>query len=108
YEQVSGLTVKVTLPSGTLAGFTTHGVNGLHTVEEGLRLLLDGTGLSYATQDSTTMVVGLHNSDSVDVSASLSDSVSMTKFMQPLIDTPQTVAVVPQFVLHEQQNTTLK
>jgi catecholate siderophore receptor len=108
YEQVTGLTVKITLPSGTLAGFTTHGVNGLHTVEEGLRLLLEGSGLSYAAQDSTTMVVGLHNSDSVDVTASMSDGVSMTKFTQPLIDTPQTVAVVPQFVLHDQQNTTLK
>jgi catecholate siderophore receptor len=109
YEQATGLTVKVTLPSGTLAGFQTHGVNGLHTVEEGLRLLLDGSGLSYAAQDSSTMVVGMHYSDSVDVTASgLADAVSMTKFMQPLIDTPQTVEVVPQFVLHDEGNSTLR
>ncbi len=108
YEQVTGLAVRVTLPSGTLTGFQTHGVNGLHTVEEGLRLLLDGTGLSYAAQDSTTMVVGLKRSESVEVTASLSDSVSMNKFSQPLLDTPQTVAVVPQFALHDEQNTTLR
>ena len=36
------------------------------------------------------------------------NSVAMTKFSQPLIDTPQTVAVVPQFVLKDEQNTTLR
>jgi catecholate siderophore receptor len=109
YEQVTGLAVKVTLPSGTLAGFQTHGVNGLYTEEEGLRLLLEGTGLSYAAEDSATMVVGLSYSDSVNVTASgLPDAVSMTKFTEPLIDTPQTVAVVPQFVLHDEGNSTLR
>ncbi|HUZ96365.1 MAG TPA: TonB-dependent siderophore receptor [Edaphobacter sp.] len=109
YEQVTGLTVKVTLPSATLSGFQTHGVNGLHTEEEGLRLLLEGTGLSYAAQDASTMVVGLRYSDSVDVTAAgLSDAVSMTKFTEPLIDTPQTVEVVPQFVLHDEGNSTLR
>jgi catecholate siderophore receptor len=109
YEQVTGLKVNVTLPSGTLAGFQTHGVNGLHTEEEGLRLLLEGTGLSYAAQDSATMVVGLSYSDSVNVTASgLSDAVAMTKFTEPLVDTPQTVAVVPQFVLHDEGNSTLR
>jgi catecholate siderophore receptor len=109
YEQVTGLTVKVTLPSGTLAGFQTQGVNGLHTVEEGLRLLLEGTGLSYAAQNSTTMVVGLSYSDSVSVTAEgLPDAVSMTKFMEPLLDTPQSISVVPQFVLHDEGNSTLR
>jgi catecholate siderophore receptor len=108
YEQATGLTLNVDLPPGALAGFQTKGVTGLHTTEEALRLLLDGTGLSYAAQGSQTMVVGLKRSEQVDVTASMPDSVSMGKFTQPLIDTPQTVAVVPQFVLHEQQNTTLR
>src|SRR5690242_11696894 len=64
YEHETGLAVKVTLPADTLAGFQTQGVNGLHTVEEGLRLLLEGTGLSYATKNATTMVVGMNYSDS--------------------------------------------
>ena len=109
YEQVTGLAVKVKLPSGSLAGFETQGVNGLYTVEEGLRLLLDGTGLNYIAQDASTMLVGLRRADSVNVTATgLPDSVSMTKFMQPLLDTPQTVSVVPQFVLHDQGTTTLR
>ncbi len=32
----------------------------------------------------------------------------MTKFTEPLLETPQTVAVVPQFVLHDEQNTSLR
>ena len=53
------------------------------------------------------MVVGLRNSEQVSVTTTLPDSVSMTKFTEPLLDTPQTVAVVPQFVLKDQQNRTL-
>jgi len=108
YEQATGLFVDVALPEGTLAGFKTKGVVGLHTVEEALRLLLDGTGLSYTVQDSSTMVVGLKRAEQIDVMALLPDSVSMTKFTQPMIDTPQTIAVVPQFVLHDEGNTTLR
>ena len=108
YEQATGLFVDVNLPGEALAGFETKGVSGLHTTEEGLRLLLDGTGLSYTVQDASTMVVGLSRTERVDVTSSLPDSVSMTKFTQPLIDTPQSVAVVPQYVLHDEGNTTLR
>jgi len=108
YEQATGLKVKIDLPQGTLAGFQTKGVSGVYSAEDGLRILLEGTGLSYAAQGATTMVVGLKRSESVDVTASMPDTVSLNKFTQPLIDTPQTVAVVPQFVLQEQQNTTLR
>jgi catecholate siderophore receptor len=108
YEQATGLKVKVDLPQGTLAGFQTKGVSGVFSAEDGLRLLLDGTGLSYAAQGTTTMVVGLKRSESVDVTASMPDAISLNKFTQPLIETPQTVEVVPQFVLQEQQNTTLR
>jgi catecholate siderophore receptor len=108
YEQATGLFVDVTLPQGALAGFQTKGVVGLHTAEEGLRILLEGTGLAYAVQDSTTMSVGLKRTEQVEVTSPLPDSVSMNKFMQPLIDTPQSVAVVPQFALHDEGNTTLR
>ena len=46
--------------------------------------------------------------DTVNVSTEAAASVAMSKFTQPLLDTPQTVAVVPQFVLHDEQNTTLR
>ena len=110
YEQLTGLKVSTTLPGGTLAPFDTHGVSGLHTVDEALKLLLSGTGLE-ATQSSTdskAIIVGVHHSDSVDVNTSLPDSVAMTKFTEPLLDTPQTVVAVPKFVLEDEGNSTLR
>jgi catecholate siderophore receptor len=41
------------------------------------------------------------------VTAALADSVGMAKFTEPLLDTPQTVEVIPEFVLHDEQNRTL-
>ena len=108
YEAATGLTVTTTLPAGTLAGFDTKGVKGLHPAEEGLRLLLEGTGLEYTQKDSQTLVVGLRHSESIDVTTGVTSSVAMTKFTEPLLETPQTVVVVPQFVLHDEQNTSLR
>jgi catecholate siderophore receptor len=114
YEQASGLHVLVNLPKGTIAGLQTKGVHGLYRPEDALRLLLDGTGLKSVVQPGVTAaepfvaVIGLRREDTVNVTAELPDSVAMTKFTEPLVDTPQTVAVVPQFVLQEEQNTTLR
>jgi catecholate siderophore receptor len=114
YEQASGLSVRIDLPAGTIAGFQTKGVKGLYRPEEALRLLLEGTGLQSTVQPGATpkdpfvAVVGLRRQDAVTVTTELPESVAMTKFTQPLLDTPQTVVAVPQFVLHDEQNTTLR
>ena len=102
YEKATGLTVKVVLPAGTLAGFDSPGVNGLYREDEALRLLLEGTGLNYRVEDAATMVVGVQAKDTVSVTSSVTDSVLMTKFTEPLIETPQSIAVVPQFVVQDQ------
>jgi len=107
YEQQTGLRVRVDLPQGTLAGFQTKGVTGSFPEEEGLRLLLEGTGLSYKIQDSSTLVVGLQSKESVDVETS-ANSIGLAQFTEPLTNTPQTVNVVPQFIMQEQAATTLR
>jgi catecholate siderophore receptor len=108
YEQTTGLTVKIVLPSGTLAGFKSLGVVGLYPEEEAMRLLLDGTGLNYRIEDATTLVVGVQAKDSVSVTTSETNSVSLSKFTEPLIETPQSVNVIPQFVLQDQGVSTLR
>ena len=108
YEKTTGLTVKVVLPAGTLAGFNSPGVNGLYREDEALRLLLEGTGLNYRVEDATTMVVGVQAKDTVSVTSSVTDSVSMAKFTEPLIDTPQSITVVPDFVVKDEGVTTLR
>jgi catecholate siderophore receptor len=108
YEKATGLTVRNVLPDGTLAGFKSAGVVGLYREDEALRLLLEGTGLNYRVEDASTMVVGVQARDTVSVTASLPDSISLDKFTQPLLETPQSVTVVPQFVMQDQGLSTLR
>jgi len=108
YEKATGLTVKIGLPAGTLAGFDSPGVAGWYREDEALRLLLDGTGLNYRVEDAATMVVGVQSKDTVSVAAAAANAVSMGKFTEPLIDTPQSISVVPQFVMQDQGVSTLR
>jgi catecholate siderophore receptor len=101
----------VTLPNGTLAGFHSPGVSGLYREEEVLRLLLEGTGLSYrrgrGRGDAVSFVVGVQAKDTVSVTAVMND-VTLSKFTEPLLDTPQSVSVVPAFVTKAEGVSTLR
>jgi catecholate siderophore receptor len=108
YERATGLTIKVVLPAGTLAGFNSPGVVGLYREDEALRLLLDGTGLNYRLEDATTMAIGVQARDTVSVTDSVTNSVSLTKFTEPLLTTAQSITVIPQFVVKDEAVTTLR
>ena len=107
YRVQSGVKVKLQIAAGQLPRFRAAPVAGLYSTDAALRQLLAGTGLSFEFEGPDTATIGLQHSDTVDVTAGLPDSVLMGKFPEPLIDTPQTVAVVPQFILHDEQNRTL-
>ena len=106
YKEQSGVTVKLELTPDQIAAFTTKGVSGLMGSDSALRELLSGTGLNFQFAGADAVSIGLRHAESVDVTAA-ANSVAMTKFTEPLLDTPQTVAVVPQFVLHDEQNRSL-
>jgi catecholate siderophore receptor len=53
------------------------------------------------------VLIGVQSQESVSVTSGLADAVTMTKFTEPLLDTPQTVVEIPQFVLKDEQNRTL-
>ena len=108
YEKATGLRVKIVLPAGTLAGFNSQGVAGLYREDEALRLLLEGTGLNYRVEDATTMVVGVQSKDTVSVTSAVTDDVSLMKFTEPLLTTPQSITVIPQFVVKDEGVTTLR
>jgi catecholate siderophore receptor len=108
YEKATGLTVKIVLPAGTVAGFNSPGVVGLFREDEALRLLLDGTGLNYRVEDAATMLVGVQSKDTVSVTEAITDAVALSKFTEPLLDTPQSITVVPQFVMKDEAVTTLR
>ncbi|HXS77786.1 MAG TPA: TonB-dependent receptor [Terracidiphilus sp.] len=108
FEKTTGLRVKLVLPEGTLVGFTSKAVVGLYREEDALRLLLDGTGLNFRFGDRETVMIGVQARDTVSVNASVVDSVAMEKFPVPLLDTPQSITVVPQFVMQDQGLSTLR
>lgn len=108
YERITGLKAKIVLPSGTLAGFNSRGVAGLYRDDEALGILLEGTGLNFRVEDATTVIIGVQARDTVSVTASVANAVALDKLNQPLIDVPQSVAVVPQFVVQDQGLSTLR
>jgi len=108
YEKATGLKVQNTLPSGMLTGFQSPGVVGLFREDEALRRLLTGTGLNFRAEDASTMVIGVQAHDTVSVTASAADSISLDKFTEPLIETPQSVSVVPRFVIQDQADSSLR
>ncbi len=108
FEKTTRLKVKIVLPEGTLAGFNSQGVIGLYRETDALRVLLGGTGLNFRLEDESTVVIGVQARDTVSVSASIADFISMQKFPEPLIDTPQSVTVIPQFVMQDQGLSTLR
>jgi len=107
YRRQSGVVVRLQPGAETLADIQSPGVKGLYGVDQALRQLLRGTGLSFQFDAAGTVVVGVRDAQSVTVTASLPEAASMTKFTEPLLDTPQTVVEVPAFVLADEQNRTL-
>jgi catecholate siderophore receptor len=108
FEKTTGLRVKVGLPDGTLAGFNSRGVTGLYREDEALRLLLQDTGLNYRVEDAATIVVGIQARNTVSVSASMDHSIALQKFTEPLLETPQSVTVVPPYLMEDQGVSTLR
>ncbi len=108
FREQSDVKLQLQLPLAKLATMKSAGVSGLYGNDVALRLLLEGTGLSFEFKGQNTASVGLRDVQSVSVTAGLPDTVGMTKFTERLLDTPQTVAVVPQFILRDEQNRTLQ
>lgn len=108
YEKATERKVKIVLPEGTLAGFNAHGVTGLYREDEALRMLLDGTGLKFRMEGGNTVTIGVLAGDTVSVTAAAAGSVAMERFTEPLLETPQSVSVVPQFVMQDEGVSTLR
>jgi catecholate siderophore receptor len=107
FREQSGLKLKLEISMENLTALHSDGVVGLYGNDVAIRQVLQGTGLSFHFVGADTISVGLRDNQTVNVTAALADSVGMAKFTEPLLDTPQTVEVIPEFVLHDEQNRTL-
>ena len=105
FETVTGVTV--TLSEDGIGTLPSPGVSGVQTVERALAALLTGTGVGYRFTAATAVTVEIRvNSAAVEVSGAL-PRVESAKYTAPLIETPQTIQVIPHALLDEQGATTL-
>jgi catecholate siderophore receptor len=108
YGAITGFKVHIALPADKLVTFHTNGVRGIFPDAVAVKTLLEGTGLSVHFGADGIVEVSIRSAESVDVTASVvPDQIAMGKFNEPLVDVPQTVEVVPQFILRDEQNRTL-
>ncbi len=101
--------IAVHLPAVPGAGtIYSPGVSGTFTIEQALQQLLSGTSLSFRmiAPDDVSLEFRAHT-ESVDVTAAAPVGVS-PKYLAPLVDTPQSIDVIPARVLAEQGVTTLR
>ena len=99
--------VKVRVPDAGLLQIPSPGVTGVMSVEVALKQLLVGTSVGFRFTASDTAELTLDASEAMVVTGEVPLEIS-PKFTQPLLDTPQTISVVPQELMQEQANTTLR
>lgn len=106
YQKATG--VRVTTPLEAIRGVPSPGASGEFTAEQALKQLLTGTSISYrfTSPDAVTLEVG-GLAESVNVTER-GETISSPKYTEPLRDVPQTITVIPQKVIEEQNATTLR
>ena len=108
FQKITSLEVSMT--NEGIGHLMANAVSGTFTPEQALLLLLKNTGVHSRFTSPNSVVLELESvSQSIDVTASATAlSTSMTKYTAPIRDTPQTVNVVGQEVMAEQNTTTLR
>ncbi|HYG78975.1 MAG TPA: TonB-dependent receptor plug domain-containing protein, partial [Pyrinomonadaceae bacterium] len=106
FQAATGL--RVSVPNDAILGISSPGVSGLYTIEQALKQLLAGTGISYSLTTPQTVTLEIRaQSESVEVRDE-AGRVSSPKYTEPLRDIPQTITVIPRDLIEEQGATTLR
>jgi catecholate siderophore receptor len=107
FTQATGIAVHLPNVDGVGAIYSP-GLAGTFTIEQALHALLTGTSLSVRmTAPDSARLDFRTQTESVDVIARAPISVS-PKYAAPLVDTPQSIDVIPARILAEQGVTTLR
>ncbi|HEX2645156.1 MAG TPA: TonB-dependent receptor, partial [Thermoanaerobaculia bacterium] len=104
FEKAAGIDVQV--EEQRLRSLPSPGVHGLYTVEQALQELLAGTEITYRFDGPRKVRLDLGIADSIDVTAT--PGPASPKYTAPLLDTPQTLTVIPQRLIQEQGASTLR
>ena len=107
FEKAAG--VKVLVDNASILDIKSPGVIGRYTIDQGLSLILAGTGIKFSIIDPKNFKLLLQaEAANVEIRGSNAEVVSSQKYTEPLRDTPQTVNVIPKEVIQEQNATTLR
>jgi catecholate siderophore receptor len=98
----------VTVPRDSMLGISSPGVIGFYKPEAALQALLTGTGLIYHLTEANRATLEIEGlSTAVQVTAqSLQDTLPL--LTQSLVETPQSIDIVPQHIIEDQGATTLR
>lgn len=108
FEAASGTELRVDFDRAVLDAFPSPGVAGLMSDAEALEVLLSESGIRHRFSGRRTAVLTLPvMAETIDVAATAPE-IASPKFTRPLLDTPKTVAVIPDEVFLAQGATTLR
>ena len=107
FTRATGVKIHLSIATEKLDGFHTKGAEGTFTPEQAMHQLLRDTGLEAQFKTAGRVDISIRNAEQVSVTTSLAE-VGLQQFQQPLNDTAQTVNVIPQYILSEQADTTLR
>ena len=108
FDSASGLRLVMANPS---IGKVQSPGAGEYTSGQALAHLLDNTGVSYrfAGADLVQLNLGsVEQSLTVNAAPLQLEQVAPAKYTSPILDTPQSISVVPQQIMSEQNTTTLR
>ena len=106
FQSVTGW--RALVPIDAIRSISSPGVSGVYTVEQALKQLLAGTGVTYRLTAPETVTLEVPGpSESVEVTERATQ-LSSPKYTEPLRDIPQTITVIPRTVIEEQGATTLR
>ena len=106
FQRATAWKVELALPAiGTVQS---PGVSGVHTAEQGLQLLLTGTGVTYRLTGPQAVNLELKPVEQAVIVTEKIEPLSSPKYTEPLRDTPQTIMVIPRGVIEEQGATSLR
>jgi catecholate siderophore receptor len=108
FETFSGVKLKVAFPAEVLIAFQSAGANGVMTDADALAHILENTGIeaTFSGRRAATLTLPAM-SESIEVKAK-GEALASLKFTRPILDTPRTLSVIPDEVMHSQGATTLR
>ena len=105
FERLTGTTVTVAMPEIRL--IQSPGISGTYTRAQALQAMLAGTSVAFRSTGPTAVFLELQpQTESVEVRGRAASVVS-PKYVVPLRDVAQTIALIPRTVIEEQGVTTL-